>query len=417
MKNRGVSKPSDTNGVVKQGYPWQGNKEENFMQKLLFNKKSLNFPSSLEKLFYKERAIKMLKSFRYIIGASVIFLILFGVLDVLFGLESSTELWRIRISLMMVLVAVMLLAYSVMIANCFDFVVATTVVAVTIGYSGMALLSPESIKWVYYIVGIVSLCWIPMVTRISFYWGVGLMVFVGLMNEMVWVKLDALEISTIAYLNMMQLLVLAAVLPVLHKSEKEDRKAFIMHHKQNLMQFKQDDLEESESRLRFLVVLDSLTGLANKRSFERATNMEWNRSGRSRRPVGVLRLEIDQYKELEENGGVEAIESVTRSLSDIIRNFTRRSGDLPAYFLDGQFALLLPDTDLNSCYQVASKINKNIAKSGLTFSANQEDRLTVSIGVTAMVPRPQFMYEEILNTSEEALRRAQALGAEQIICL
>ncbi len=232
----------------------------------------------------------------------------------------------------------------------------------------------------------------------------------------VWIDYHRIDSTQWVYLNLLLTGSAAAALYTIFLKECEDRKHFLVQHKKNLMNFDRSQLEESESRLRFLVVLDSLTGLANRKSFERGIKMEWNRSGRSRQPVGLLRINIDHFEHLTEGGG-EAVESICVQLADVVRGYTRRSGDLAAHVQKGQFALLLPDTDLNSSFQVANKIKEDIRKLAIALDAEGEERLTASIGVTSMIPRPQFMCDEIVKTAEEALRRAQSLGHEQIICL
>lgn len=387
------------------------------MSNIFFSRKALDFPASMESSFSQHRSGRALGQWRASLIVGMVFTLILGGADILIAEGVASEIWRIRVTLLVVLGAVLAMSYLRSASLFYHFSVFSACTAVSIGYGGMAIIAPEPIKWAYYFSGSLCLLWWLVASKASSGWVWSVLCVNFVIANLIWGRYDQLTAEAIVYMNVCLLLVMAAVAISVAFQEYEDRENFLVQQKQNFMKFDRSELEESESRLRFLVVLDSLTGLANKRSFERGVKMEWNRSSRSRCPLGLLRIQIDQFDHLDQNGGTEAVEVVCMQMADVSRGYTRRAGDLAAYYQSGQFALMLPDTDLNASYQVANKIKDTVKEMALPYAVDGDNKITVSVGVTAMVPRPQFLYDEIIGTAEEALRRAQSLGNEQIICL
>lgn len=387
------------------------------MLQLLSANLALNFPKSLEKYYLKQRVETCIDRVKAGLFLGLMLVGLFGLLDYLYQPEQAGDLWRIRVSLLAVLAAIFALTFSSSMRFFYDFAVVSAGVGLMVGHCGFALLSPEPIKWVYYLSALPIVLWWSKLAHITVRWAwISVLINLMLVN-FVWFQLDTIAVDVIVYLNVLLAVLAVATVYSISMQQVAMRGQYLEQHKQNLMKFDRDLLEDSETRLRFLVVLDSLTGLANKRSFERVLKQEWNRMARNRQPIGMLRLNIDQYDSLKAQGGAEAVENAFVSVAESIRGFTRRSGDVAAHFNNGKFALMLPSTDLNASYQVATMLKEGINGLGIRVAPESAEQLTVSIGLTAMVPRPQFMHTEILGIAEEALRRAQCLGEGQVICL
>jgi diguanylate cyclase (GGDEF)-like protein len=150
-----------------------------------------------------------------------------------------------------------------------------------------------------------------------------------------------------------------------------------------------------------LAVTDGLTGLFNHKHFMGLLEKEWERSRRSKNSFCVIMIDVDYFKAFNDKWGHQLGDQALKSLARTIKRQTR-SYDMVARYGGEEFSLLLPDTDLNTCYTVAQRIRKAVEKKALLIkSENTKVHLTVSVGVTIFLPE-----EDDPRTSEQVLQDA-----------
>ncbi|HMT92437.1 GGDEF domain-containing protein [uncultured Thiothrix sp.] len=165
---------------------------------------------------------------------------------------------------------------------------------------------------------------------------------------------------------------------------------------------------------------DVLTQLANRRQFEQLFKLEWRRSARTREPLALLMLGIDQAIHVNTN------EQCLIALADYLKGAVQRAGDLVARYDDQRFIVLLPTTDPEEAAQLAEKFRSEIERKQLTCA--QLAGLKVSIGAASCQPqvtREQAQIEQdqhdvtypahLLAAAEQALYKAQHGGGNQVI--
>jgi diguanylate cyclase (GGDEF)-like protein len=131
-------------------------------------------------------------------------------------------------------------------------------------------------------------------------------------------------------------------------------------------------------------VSDSLTGCFNRAHALATLESELRRAARTRRPVSVLLLDVDNFKTINDDGGHLCGDMVIRSIGDTLRR-TLRSSDVKCRYGGDEFFVILPETPLDGAEQVADHLRRAIERvehAGRTrlFS------IGVSIGVTAILP-------------------------------
>ena len=114
-----------------------------------------------------------------------------------------------------------------------------------------------------------------------------------------------------------------------------------------------------QQNLEYQTQIDPLTGLFNRRAFERKIAEEFERAKRYNHPVSVLLLDIDNFKNINDTYGHHGGDTALVKISAILREKTRRS-DFPARYGGEEFVLILPETDQESALQVANKIHEEI---------------------------------------------------------
>lgn len=158
------------------------------------------------------------------------------------------------------------------------------------------------------------------------------------------------------------------------------------------------------AQLHQMAQTDPLTGLLNRRAFEEILRRELPRSGRFGRPVGLLLIDIDYFKQVNDGYGHMAGDEVLRRISDVLRESTRVS-DVLARYGGEEFVVLLRDAGLEESAATAERIRVEIAGlAGLPGSIS----LTASIGVA--IGHAGESAASFLLRSDQALYNAKRGG-------
>lgn len=140
-------------------------------------------------------------------------------------------------------------------------------------------------------------------------------------------------------------------------------------------------LKQSEAHYRHLSITDNLTGLFNSRHFYKQLKSEIGRTIRYNHPLSLMMLDVDNFKNYNDTYGHLEGDRVLKQLADVIRNCLRL-GD-SGYRIGGEeFAVIMPDTDVESAKLVAERLRATFAAARLTPLPELTVHCTVSIGVT-----------------------------------
>ncbi|HET9478446.1 MAG TPA: diguanylate cyclase [Pyrinomonadaceae bacterium] len=154
---------------------------------------------------------------------------------------------------------------------------------------------------------------------------------------------------------------------------------------------------------------DHLTGLANRRRFERQLEREVGRTMRFGHPFSLLMVDIDNFKNLNDSFGHDAGDDAIRRISKVLREGTRGI-DLAARIGGEEFAVLLVETDQRGAIDVAERLRIAIKSLELT-SATQ---ITASFGV-AECPIDAQTATDILKAADVALYEAKRAGRDRVV--
>lgn len=179
-----------------------------------------------------------------------------------------------------------------------------------------------------------------------------------------------------------------------------------------------DELEQSNRRLsemnRALVELstiDSLTGLANRRQFDRMLDLEWRRAIRAGTPLSLLLADIDFFKRYNDTYGHLRGDAALAEVAKALAGSFSRAGDVVARFGGEEFAALLPATALEAAMELAEQARVRVEARGIPHAGAEGGRpLTVSLGVTTLVPDVQASPTTLLEAADGALYAAKAAG-------
>ena len=174
-------------------------------------------------------------------------------------------------------------------------------------------------------------------------------------------------------------------------------------------------LETANQRLKRLVSVDSLTGIANRRHFDRALDREVRRARREGRPLSLIFMDLDEFKGFNDNYGHARGDEVLRRVAQTLNETFRRGGDFVARYGGEEFAVVLPDVDARRAALYAERLRRRVWRLAIPYAAAAAtDRVTISGGVATITPSMIASPEQLLHAADKALYRAKCLGRNQI---
>ena len=163
---------------------------------------------------------------------------------------------------------------------------------------------------------------------------------------------------------------------------------------------------------RHAAITDGLTGLRSRRYFEQTVQAEATRAARSGAPLGMLLLDIDHFKTVNDtyghNGGDRVLVEVSHRLAGLVR-----PGDLVARYGGEEFAVLLPDAEPARAWEIAERIRRGIAAAPIAVGPSRLHRVTVSVGVAGL-PAGDTDVGRLVLAADRALYAAKDAGRDQV---
>lgn len=166
------------------------------------------------------------------------------------------------------------------------------------------------------------------------------------------------------------------------------------------------------TKTRELSVRDELTGLYNRRHFQEVLQMEWKRATRFKRPLSLLMIDIDHFKQFNDTYGHLHGDKVLKIIAGLIgRNL--REVDTVARFGGEEFIVLLPDTDKDGALVVGEKLRRRVE-----IERFEEDRqilvLTISVGISTF-PMDAREMDDLIDHADLGLYEAKDRGRNQVV--
>lgn len=158
-------------------------------------------------------------------------------------------------------------------------------------------------------------------------------------------------------------------------------------------------------------ITDSLTKLANRRYFDEALSSEFYRSKRSGAPLSLIMIDLDHFKEFNDNLGHLAGDDCLRQIAGVINKIVTRAPDIAARFGGEEFAVILPETEKDGASSVAEEIRKTVEK--LAFAhpeSTTAKHVTVSLGVVTVFTIGLSEPDKIVSLADDALYSAKKKG-------
>lgn len=174
-------------------------------------------------------------------------------------------------------------------------------------------------------------------------------------------------------------------------------------------------LMRSNRELERISGMDSLTGLANRRTMDAYFEREWRRLRRMNEAMSVLLFDIDCFKEYNDHYGHLAGDECLKKVAGVLSNVSGRSSDLVARYGGEEFVIMLPGTGCRGAVELAEKARESVMAMRIEHeSSGVMGVVTLSAGVAFAEPDQVEDAQEILHRADAALYAAKGQGRNRV---
>ncbi|MFK8067593.1 MAG: diguanylate cyclase [Gammaproteobacteria bacterium] len=176
----------------------------------------------------------------------------------------------------------------------------------------------------------------------------------------------------------------------------------------------QQQLDIANKQLKRIADYDALTGLANRRKFNKDLEAEWVRATRNGKQLSLCISDVDFFKQYNDTYGHQAGDDALCTVASALFNAIRRPGDLVCRYGGEEFAIILPDTDRNGALKMIERGRSSVEEAHVAHSGSTASSvITISAGFATVEPS-QFDAEEgvklLLKSADDALYVAKSEG-------
>jgi len=175
-----------------------------------------------------------------------------------------------------------------------------------------------------------------------------------------------------------------------------------------------DRLRGERDTLKVEALVDALTGVANRRAFDRRLSEEWRRGLRGRTPVAAVLIDIDFFKSYNDEYGHVAGDRALKLVAGTLTSSSSRAEDFIARYGGEEFVVLLPYCSVADAADIADSMRAMVQALAITHAANPSGRLTISAGVACAVPTVGTTAEELVAAADRALYAAKRAGRNRV---
>ena len=177
------------------------------------------------------------------------------------------------------------------------------------------------------------------------------------------------------------------------------------------------ELKEANDKLRSLSYIDSMTGLSNRRYVEKILKVEWKRHERENLSLSIIMCDIDYFKEYNDTMGHQAGDDCIQQISQALMKSGRREFDVSARYGGDEFILILPQMDSTNVVNIAQSIKSRVDSLKIPHPAYPGQFVTVSLGVSSMIPSTEKKSEMLIESADIALYKSKENGRNRITYL
>lgn len=176
----------------------------------------------------------------------------------------------------------------------------------------------------------------------------------------------------------------------------------------------EQELHAARDKMETMSLTDSLTGIANRRSFDRTLEVEWRRAVRRKSPLSLLMIDVDFFKHLNDRYGHPYGDACLIQIAQALQSALPRTADLLARYGGEEFGIILSATDARGADTVAFRMREYIRALHLKNETSIGQFVTISIGVATYEFPHDGTSSGLIKAADEALYLAKRRGRDRI---
>jgi diguanylate cyclase (GGDEF)-like protein/PAS domain S-box-containing protein len=177
----------------------------------------------------------------------------------------------------------------------------------------------------------------------------------------------------------------------------------------------EDELMSLNAKLEQFSFQDGLTGIANRRMFDQMLDIEWGHAQRDRQPLSLIMLDIDFFKQYNDSYGHQQGDACLQQIAQVLNSISQRSIDLVARYGGEEFVILLPQTVTEQAILLGEKCRTKVIELQLQHESSTVcDVVTISLGVSTIMPSVDTQPSNLVKVADEFLYKAKGNGRNRI---
>ena len=173
----------------------------------------------------------------------------------------------------------------------------------------------------------------------------------------------------------------------------------------------EQELIKLQKELEELSFKDGLTGVANRRMFDSVIETEWLKARQNKQPLSLIIIDIDFFKEYNDFYGHLQGDDCLKQVAETLNNVKARSRDFFGRFGGEEFIMLLPEADENAAWSIAERCRQALFKKQIPHEQSKVSQLlTISLGVSTMIPSQDDEHNELISRADKKLYQAKQKG-------
>ena len=175
-------------------------------------------------------------------------------------------------------------------------------------------------------------------------------------------------------------------------------------------------LREMAQELQSQTFVDGLTGIANRRRFDLHLEDEFRRAKRNASPLSLIMIDVDCFKNYNDNYGHQQGDECLTRIANALSSVLHRSRDLLARYGGEEFSVVLPETTAEGAERVAESMRTVVEALALEHAySHAAPHVTVSLGVSTLVPEHSSQTSHLIHTADRALYQAKHAGRNRVV--
>jgi diguanylate cyclase (GGDEF)-like protein len=167
--------------------------------------------------------------------------------------------------------------------------------------------------------------------------------------------------------------------------------------------------------IQYLSTTDQLTKIPNRRAFDSRLNEEWRRAVREKQPITIMMVDADHFKRYNDKYGHLQGDKALVSIAGALLTIPARSTDFVARWGGEEFAVLLSNSDARAGLKVGEDLRNSIECLNIPLHDGTATRITVSVGVSAQIPKRDSVLDAFISAADKALYAAKEGGRNKVV--